>query len=109
MVQDLLVQDGGYFNNRLKYIRNRKKALLANEAGESSSNDTDVETVYTQENAESDLQILKRTVFNSSTDMDMIKIKLNATCNFRSELMSDENIDIREYFPFFFSNPHLVR
>lgn len=99
------------FYNRLKYLANRQKAqqaleaLSIDDAAADSGNERDI---YNEEEAKADLNLLKRFVFNDSTNMEMVKEKLNATRQYRLNLMKVNGTDIREQFPFFFSHPNLV-
>lgn len=104
-----MIQDGGLFHNRLKYLaskeRNQKEAELS--ANDKNSGIASV-GVYTEKDAENDLEILKRTVIKNVSNMEDIKNKLNATRKYRLDLMQKLETDIREKFPFFFSHPNLV-
>lgn len=54
--------------------------------------------VYSVENAIADLNVLKRTVINGTTNMETIKEKLNATREYRLNLMGNIEADVREFF-----------
>lgn len=68
----------------------------------------DANDVYTEKDAEDDLNMLKRTVINNVSTMNDIKDKLNATRKYRLQLMREHETDIREQFSCFFSHPNLV-
>lgn len=99
------------FPNRLKYIANRKKMQQATEAmtiDDGTADSGNEHDIYSEADAIADLNILKRSVINDTTDMEMIKEKLNATRQYRLDLMKRHETDVREQFPFFFSHPNLV-
>lgn len=88
-----------------KKVQEAVEAMTIHGGSADSGNERDI---YNEEDANADLTILKRTVINQATDMEMIKEKLNATRKYRLNLMENNETDIREQFPFFFSHPSLV-
>lgn len=96
--QDLLVGRGGYFKNRLKYLRD--KCSIADR----------MEQITISENVsnpEEDLLFLKNCVVKN-IERQIIIDKLNSTRKHRKEMLRAPETDIRTSFPFFLSNPELV-
>lgn len=61
-----------------------------------------------QKEMENHLEQLKHTVVNNQ-NMELIKQKLILTQNHRDELLKQIELDLKFRFPFFFTNPELVR
>lgn len=57
---------------------------------------------------ETHMEHLKHTIVNDA-NIDLIKQKLILTQNYRDELLTDIELDLKFKFPFFFTNPELVR
>lgn len=107
----------GYLNSRLKNLQNKRRS---EEGGTSEgSNGKKPKTVtyddYTEENeiendvsVEEDLLFLRNAVMPNQTED--IKFKLRSTLKRRIELTSNKpSVHLRSSFPFFFSDPSLVR
>lgn len=62
----------------------------------------------TETTPEEDLLFLKNCVIKN-TDMNVIISKLNSTRDLRKRMMMNQDVDLRESFPFFISDPKLVR
>lgn len=90
---------GGYVNNRLKYLVSKYKDPNAQEAPNQPDN---IETT-----PEEDLLFLKNCVIKN-TDVNVIIARLNSTRDLRKSMMKNRNVDLRESFPFFISDPQLV-
>lgn len=118
----MLIADGGCLSRRLRYLKSHTapaSALAATSAPAvgptprpaNQPNDKDEEMKEVSENtAAEDLQFLKYAVIRD-TDKNVILAKLNSTRAHRLAIVRDRggsNSDIRENFPFFFSNPELV-
>lgn len=90
---------GGYVNNRLKYLVSKYTDPKAQEIQTQQNN--------TESTPEEDLLFLKNCVVKN-TDIQIIISKLNSTRDLRKTMMMNENIDLRESFPFFMSDPKLA-
>lgn len=73
-----------------------------------NDNDTDTCVQYSDTQAAADVEFLKSTKVNNG-NIVAIKVKLKLTFVYRRKLLTDLNIDLLEYFPYFFTNPELVR
>lgn len=60
------------------------------------------------ENSEQDVQILKATVVNDASSLE-IHSKLKSTLSYRTKMLENRSLDLLELFPYFFTNPSLVR
>lgn len=72
-----------------------------------NAKDTSNQQNNTETMPEEDLLFLKNCVIKN-TDMHVIISKLNSTRDLRKSMMMNQNIDLRESFPFFISDPKLV-
>lgn len=57
---------------------------------------------------EEDIETLKATIVNDS-NLPEIQRKLKSSLSWRSKLLENRELDLKEYFPYFFTNPSLVR
>lgn len=108
-IQDLLCDSkgSGYLYNKIKYLKNTQKRLSQNASV--SDNDELEDSEETATSSEEDVEFLKITMANEE-NMDAIKSKLAATSVYRRKLIHDNHsIDLLENFPYFFTNPKLVR
>lgn len=113
-IQELLVQDGGKFSNRIKTLKRKRKqenakwgvAAANNNVSDSDDSNgcSDNETTTTPE---TELQFLKCAV-TSTLSRELIVEKLNFTRDLRTKMMASEKTDLRGNFPFFFRNPKTV-
>lgn len=55
-----------------------------------------------------EFMLLRSTIVTDDT-MNLIKDKLRMTAEYRLQLLEDQNLDLLENFPYFFTNPELVR
>lgn len=93
----------------MKYLRRIRRIQQQNEAA-SKNNEVQSEVVEGNEtlnNVEDDLLYLKTTILGEE-NIERIKKKLKATADYRTEMISDPNIDFLESFPYLFTNPELV-
>lgn len=104
-------KNGGWIGNRLNYVthRNRKQLnrieWLENDNLE-ISNDDDHDDDF---NPMDYINEMKRLVVSMET-LGIFRRMLNATRDFRAELMTKNEVEIKEYFPYFFTHPEtLVR
>lgn len=102
LFQDLFLDDSGIFSRRIRYLRARENECDGEDDGQANN-----ELVNTESDPEKDLELLKYAVIKH-TDKATVVNFLNSTRNLRLEILKDNNTDIRERFPFFFSNPELV-
>ncbi|XP_031617244.1 uncharacterized protein LOC116337077 [Contarinia nasturtii] len=91
---------GGYVNNRLKYLTSKYTDPNAKEVPNQQS---DIETT-----PEEDLLFLKNCVIKN-TDVSIIISKLNTTRDLRKNMMMNQDVDLRESFPYFFTDPKLIQ
>lgn len=89
----------------LKNRRRRKKVISVIDEND---NDTDTCDQYSDTQAAADVEHLKSTKVNDG-NIVAIKEKLKLTLVYRRKLLKDLSIDLLEYFPYFFTNPELVR
>lgn len=95
-------------NRRLRYVTQRSiNCQLNGITIDDEGSEVEIIEQSSNINATKALQFLK-TCEIKTTDRQMIIDNLNNCRHYRSELMNDENSDIREHFPFFLSNPGLV-
>lgn len=88
-------------NNKLKYLSSKYKNIASNSQGISDEADS------VQISPEEDLLFLKNCIIKD-TKIDVVTSKLNSTRFLRKNMMANRNIDLRESFPFFFSDSQLV-
>lgn len=65
------------------------------------------EVTLSDEEAKEVVEVLKSTAVNSQ-NMDNIKNMLTSTLKYRTELLKKEEINLREYFPYFWVSNELV-
>lgn len=92
----------GFLHIRLKYLKSKYDELNRVDSDEIST-----QLAETQISPENDLEFLKTCVVKNA-DRNAIIIKLKSTQKLRERMMRDENVDLRESFPFFFADPSLV-
>lgn len=63
---------------------------------------------YSIDEAIQDIEYLKTTKFDSNT-AEIIHEKLKLTVSARQKMLKDESANILEHFPYFFTNPELVK
>lgn len=93
---------GGFFRNRIKYLKAKHDELDSPDVDQVST-----QLAVLQMSPENDLQFLKSCVIKN-TDQAVVIAKLKSTQKLREAMLRDTNIDLRESFPFLFSNPDLV-
>lgn len=111
----MLKGDRGYFNARLNNLRVTKRKLdkrnhnVTNESllhgSAAELNETEIE--LSDEESKEILLFLKSLIV-SNENMDMLLAKLDATRSYRSKLMIQMELNLKEEFPYFFTNPELV-
>lgn len=103
--------DGGALGIWMRNKRHVEKKSMNEENGDSESMsvecDGDVEQVLSEEEAEELVSNLKFLVVNDD-NIDTIKKGLLKTLQYRSKLLTEMKLNLREYFPYFFTNPNLV-
>lgn len=106
----LLNGDGGWINGRLKNLRETRKNLQkhVNQTNVVRGSFREQTTVLSDEEARSLLVSLKSVVAHPGTIESIIQ-KLNFTRQYRKKLLLDREFNLKEWFPFFFTNPELVR
>lgn len=97
-------RNGGFLNNRLNYILARKKKAQKDNNDEK----TNIKADETNNNVDpvsiQDIQSMK-TIIICKKNMDLMEERLNATHAYRLRMHKDNNVDLKEYFPYFFSHP----
>lgn len=91
-------------NRRLNYVKDCQKNTERH-ALDDESNDTS--SAQSQIDAESDLESLRKMVIRDCNITEAVE-KLNSTRKLRKELMVSKEVDVRQKFPFFLTNPQLV-
>lgn len=66
-----------------------------------------LDDIISDEEAANIVEDLKMTLV-SIENIDVIKESLLKTLQYRSKLLAKEELNLREYFPYFFTNPELV-
>lgn len=103
IMQETLVNsaDGGKLGIQLR----NKRFLAKNNAG---NNDAMANQPLSGEDAKDALEVLKSMIVNDS-NMDELKRLLNLTLEYRrTKLQSEEELNLKEYFPYFFVSTELV-
>lgn len=91
-------------NNR-RQIQKKRLNNSINQSLATSITNVEIETAQYKE----DVFELKNLIV-CSENMETFKEKLKSTYNFRQEMIkTNNNLDLLENFPYFFSNPELVR
>lgn len=101
----------GYMEVKMKNERTAAKKRDMNESNASEVLNTTGSVISELDIAEcekTDVELLKLTVVNES-NWSYIKAKLQSTLAYRFKLMEIPELDLKEYFPYFFSHPTLVR
>lgn len=92
------MSDGGKLNIQMRYKRVMAKRQHVQQ---------DEEAILSDEEAKKMVEILKSTVVNSQ-NMDSIKSMLTSTLKYRTEMLKQEELNLREYFPYFWASKELV-
>lgn len=90
-----------------KLKKRRQKIRKQRQLEELNDQDELLDSSYTQENAESDFDLLKTTPV-SNENIIMFMENLVLTHSYRSKILFDKTIDLQENFPYFFVRPDLV-
>lgn len=107
--------DRGYFNARLNNLRVTKRKIdkrNLNATNESLLHESVAETNETEielpdEESKEILLFLKSSIV-SNENMNMFLAKLDATRSYRSKILFHIELNLKEGFPYFFTNPELV-
>lgn len=97
----------GWFNARLKNLRGAQKRLAAKTNPLRRSGSLVVDQRYADQRNAEDVIYLQSLVVSGETK-DTFMEKLNSTRRYRMEMLLDKNINLKEQFPYFFTNPELV-
>lgn len=101
--QSKLLGVGGNFHGRLKYLKSKR-----DESNVPNLDQVSGQLAAVQLSPEDDLQFLQNCVVKN-TDQNVIIAKLKSTRHLRETMMRDANIDLRQSFPFLFTEPRLVK
>lgn len=85
-------------------LKTRRKEVTKQKVNEVENIDSDCET---EENEEREVAILRSLLVNEE-NMLIIKQKLAKTIKLRSRLVNDDNVNLLERFPYFYTCPELV-
>lgn len=109
--------NGGFLNNRLNYILAKKKKAQQYDKNNKASKCTDVMSHSaneknnvdgTNDNKRSismeDIHSMKTIIICKKT-MDLMEEMLNKTRSYRLRLHKKNDVELKEYFPYFFSHP----
>lgn len=106
--QDLLVSKvhggSGYLYNRVRYLR-KKQSKFQQPLDQPEEEEN--ENIDERKTMAEDFLFLKTTILTKE-NIDEVKEKLKATVEYRDDLLKDENLDLKEHFPYFFVQPRLV-
>lgn len=113
LIKELLLKgDGGWINSRLKNIREAKKKFELNKINSNipSAARPIIEQMSELSNADAhnELKLLKTMVVEPQNMATIIE-KLNLTRTYRHKILLDKELNLKEWFPFFFTHPQLVR
>lgn len=105
--------DTGWFNARLKNLREAQKKLnkKATKTSIRKSSTRRVSSAVDQaaiDKAIVDDVIFLKSLVVSDKNMDIFIQKLNFTRIHRNKMLLDKNIHLKEQFPYFFTNPEMV-
>lgn len=89
--------DGGKLNIQL---RNKRAAIKRQHVVEPDN-------ILTDDEAKEMVEVLKTTVVNNQ-NIDSIKDMLKSTLKYRTKMLKDEQLNLREYFPYFWVSKELV-
>lgn len=93
--------DGGKLGIQIRNVRRgikRRQTIV---------NDFEDEMLLNEEQAKQEVENLKSILVNTQ-NMDEIKSKLRSTLVYRLDLLKQIELNLREYFPYFFVSPELV-
>lgn len=113
LIKELLLKgDGGWLNIRLKNIREAKKKFELNKMNSNipSAARPIIEQIseFSDTDADNELKLLKTMIVEPQTMTTIIE-KLNLTRTYRHKILLDKELNLKEWFPFFFTHPQLVR
>lgn len=107
--QDIVIR---FMNSKLKNTRYTTKQNLnrsiASNRGTINNNETEGDMDAVSERQKTAIEFLKSAMVNEE-NMETIKEKLKFTLSYRLEMMKTPELDVLETFPYFFTNPELVR
>lgn len=101
-------KNSGWFIPVLRARRRNGQNKDANDDESDEVNGSDTCLEYSEENAKADIELLRQTLVHKST-WEIFEQKLKSTIEYRNKICDDENINLLERFPYFFTNPELVR
>lgn len=98
--------DNGWFNARLKNVRVAQRKLAGSDR---TSRRISRASGVTDANysAANDVIYLKSLIV-SEENMEIFIEKLNSTRNYRLIMLQDKTVNLKEHFPYFFTNPEMV-
>lgn len=94
----LNVSDGGKLGIQMR----NKRAMARRQPVQQNK-----ETTLSDDEAKEMVEVLKSTVV-STQNMDNIKSMLASTLKYRTEMLKKEELNLREYFPYFWASKELV-
>lgn len=92
---------------RVRYLRNKSEEMPNNNVINNPGERERVQDDDQLEDARDELLILKTTIVDTANECE-IKNILRKTVNIRYRMLNDNQIDLKENFPFFFVKPELV-
>lgn len=90
--------DGGKLGIQLRNKRAAAKRQHVDEIEENGLTDAEAKEM---------VEVLKTTVVNNR-NMDSIKNMLKSTLKYRTQMLNDEQLNLREFFPYFWVSRELV-
>lgn len=96
----------GYLNTKKKNERYAEKTCQRDQ-NESNNNDSFEGAIDVTERQKQDIEVLKATIVNES-NLPEIQTKLKSTLAYRQKLLENRELDLKEFFPYFFTDPELV-
>lgn len=89
-------------------MRNKRAAQRKNVMNEAEHMENILDQSILEIEASNEVEDMKTMVVNQF-DLDVIKEKLDKTLRFRSTMLDEMRLNLRESFPYFFTAPALVR
>lgn len=110
--------NGGFLNNRLNYILAKKKKARKYDKNNNTSNgagymnhnankkSNNVDKANDSRRSMMDEIHSMKTIIICKKTLDLMEKKLNETRAYRLHLHKENDVDLKEYFPYFFSHPN---
>lgn len=88
-------------------MKKKRQNIKRQRLREVSDENTDTDIDYTEENAKTDIELMRTSVVTEE-NLDIFKEKAVLTHKYRLKLLLDRTVDLQEIFPYFLVRPDLV-